>query len=121
MNADNLLKGVECQNFCDKKIKVSDIAYDSRKVKQNSCFVALKGNDFDGHNYISDAIEKGASIIISENEIGDYSSLSYTPIIKVNDTRKDLIEEIRLKQLVLKITSPEDAESAEEPSIPENN
>ncbi|AYN69405.1 hypothetical protein D1013_19450 [Euzebyella marina] len=29
---------------------------------------------------------------------------------EVNDTRKDLIEEIRLKQLVLKITSPEDAD-----------
>ena len=39
-------------------IEISDIACDSRKVKPESLFVAVKGYDVDGHDYIEEAIEK---------------------------------------------------------------
>ena len=48
-------------------IEISDIACDSRKVKPESLFVAVKGYDVDGHDYIEEAIEKGASAILVEN------------------------------------------------------
>ena len=48
-------------------IEISDIACDSRKVKPESLFVAVKGYDVDGHDYIAEAIEKGASAILVEN------------------------------------------------------
>ena len=49
------------------EIDISKIAYDSRKVEPNSLFVAIKGFDSDGHDYISQAIEKGASAILLDN------------------------------------------------------
>ena len=48
-------------------IEISKLAYDSRKVEPNSLFIAIKGFDSDGHDYISQAIEKGASAILLEN------------------------------------------------------
>ncbi|HXX41442.1 MAG TPA: Mur ligase domain-containing protein, partial [Chthoniobacterales bacterium] len=45
---------------------VESIAYDSRRVQRNGLFVALRGEKLDGHNFIGQAIEKGASVIASE-------------------------------------------------------
>jgi UDP-N-acetylmuramoyl-L-alanyl-D-glutamate--2,6-diaminopimelate ligase len=46
--------------------KVESIAYDSRRVQRNGMFVALRGEKTDGHNFIRQAIEKGASVIVAE-------------------------------------------------------
>ena len=53
----------------DKKyneIFFSGIAFDSSTVKKDNIFFAIKGNKFDGNNYIDNAIKKGAKIIVSE-------------------------------------------------------
>ena len=52
-----------------KKFFFSDITFDSNKVKKNSIFFAIKGNKFDGNDFINQAIENGAKIIISEKKI----------------------------------------------------
>ncbi len=46
---------------------VSSVAFDSRKVKKDSVFVATKGTTVDGHNFIEKAIESGANTIICEH------------------------------------------------------
>src|SRR6202165_471623 len=47
---------------------VESIAYDSRRVQRNGLFVALRGERNDGHEFIGQAIEKGASVIVAERE-----------------------------------------------------
>ena len=47
-------------------IEISDIEIDSRKIKKNNAFIAIRGTQADGHNYIEKAIELGASTIICE-------------------------------------------------------
>jgi len=47
---------------------VESIAYDSRRVQRNGLFVALRGEKTDGHAFIGQAIEKGASVIVAERE-----------------------------------------------------
>ena len=65
-------------------IEINDIKYDSRKVKKNDVYIALKGYTTDGHEYIPEAIAKGAKVIIVSkilNIVGDVT------IIKVDDSR----------------------------------
>ena len=50
----------------EKDVDVVDISFDSRKVGQGTLFFAVKGTQVDGHDYISNAIEKGASVIVCE-------------------------------------------------------
>src|SRR2546423_11831686 len=45
---------------------VESIAYDSRRVQRNGLFVALRGEKSDGHDFIDQAIEKGATVIVAE-------------------------------------------------------
>ena len=45
---------------------VEHIAMDSREVKPKGLFIAIKGTQVDGHDYIAKAIEKGATAIVVE-------------------------------------------------------
>ena len=45
---------------------VESIAYDSRRVQRNGLFVALRGEKSDGHQFIDQAIDKGATVIVAE-------------------------------------------------------
>ena len=68
-------------------IEINDICYNSKNVKNNDGFIALIGHNMDGHKYISDAIEKGATVIFVEKDIDLKDDVT---IIKLNDTRRDL-------------------------------
>jgi len=73
--------------------EITGIEYDSRKVIKNSVFVAIKGFRQDGHNFILDAIDKGAIAVILENNelipevIFDHSGVAK---ILVQDSREAL-------------------------------
>ena len=62
---------------------VESIAYDSRRVQRNGLFVALRGEKSDGHDFISQAIEKGATVIVAERA----DKNSRATCVVVNDTR----------------------------------
>ncbi len=71
----------------DVDINVSGIAYDSRKVSDGDLFVALVGQNSDGHDYIDNAISNGASAIAVERDVDVQSDVI---VIKVSDTRRIL-------------------------------
>ena len=63
----DILFGVPLQTVSGSThIQVSDITYDSRNVKKDALFVAIKGTAHDGHAHISDAIKKGAAAVLCE-------------------------------------------------------
>src|SRR5260370_18375530 len=45
---------------------VESIAYDSRRVQRDGLFVALRGEKSDGHDFIGQAIEKDAAVIVAD-------------------------------------------------------
>jgi len=50
------------------QIEVSGITHDSREVIRGNIFVALKGESYDGHVYIQEAINNGAAVVIGERQ-----------------------------------------------------
>ena len=69
-------------------ISICDIVFDSRKVQEGSLFVAQKGTQIDGHNFIESAINDGAKAIVLEqmpNELQE--GITY---IKVENSAKAL-------------------------------
>ena len=55
-----------------KKIFFSGISFNSKDIKKDNIFFAIKGNHFDGNKFISIAIKKGSKIIISEKRIENF-------------------------------------------------
>lgn len=63
---------------------VSAVAFDSRKVKKDSVFVATRGTTVDGHAFIEKAIEAGANTIVCEDMPEQKNEL--VTYVKVSDT-----------------------------------
>ncbi len=70
-------------------VAVSSVTFDSRSVTQGCVFVAIKGTQADGHNYIQQAIDKGAVAIVCEAMPGINSANTYTTVI-VKDSSEAL-------------------------------
>jgi UDP-N-acetylmuramoyl-L-alanyl-D-glutamate--2,6-diaminopimelate ligase len=75
----------------DLDIEISKIEHDSRKVSEGDMFIAIKGFSVDGHNYVNEAIDKGASCIVVEKE-ADYDIGKNVTLIKVQDTLLDHLD-----------------------------
>src|SRR5437667_1445010 len=67
---------------------VESIAYDSRRVQRNGLFVALRGETSDGQDFIGQAIQRGASIIIPDRDEQD----SGVTCLLVENTRNALAD-----------------------------
>jgi UDP-N-acetylmuramoyl-tripeptide--D-alanyl-D-alanine ligase len=61
---------------------VDDVCINSNEVGKGGLFVALKGERTDGHNFIRQAIDNGAALVISEKKIPD-TDMYHGKIIKV--------------------------------------
>ena len=86
MNLKILLSELEIEEITgDCNADISSISYDSRKVIENSLFVCVKGTQYDGHNFIKEAIENGACAVIVEENVNIESYR--TPIIKVANSK----------------------------------
>ena len=72
---------------------------DNRKIKPGDIFVCIQGANFDGHNFINSALEKGAALIVCR-EINKKD----IPYIKVKDSRKAAAVIARTVMLPEKIT-----------------
>jgi UDP-N-acetylmuramoyl-L-alanyl-D-glutamate--2,6-diaminopimelate ligase len=67
--------------------EVKGITADSRAVKEDFVFVAIKGTSTDGHKFIEEAIKKGARAIIAQSSEAVTHSYQIPFLIKVKDTR----------------------------------
>ena len=67
MELRTILNGIDgVKAKADLNVNIEMIESDSRKIKQNAMFVAIKGFDLDGSLYIKQAIENGAIAIVIE-------------------------------------------------------
>jgi UDP-N-acetylmuramoyl-L-alanyl-D-glutamate--2,6-diaminopimelate ligase len=90
----NKINAIQVAGEIERK-DVSSICYDSRKVKKDSLFVAIRGFNVDGHRFILDAINKGAAaIILEDNNIVPEEIFIHEKVAKivVADSRKALAE-----------------------------
>ncbi len=83
MRLSELIDGLNCRVYNFRDSRVEAIEFDSRRVKPGTLFIALKGNNYDGHRFIKQVEELGAVAIATQERVD--SSL---PQIVFDDTRK---------------------------------
>lgn len=78
------------------------VSIDSRNIKKNTLFIAIKGERFDGHDFIDDVVNKGATaVLINERSFKKIKDLDI-PVITVKDTTIALGEIAKLWRAKLK-------------------
>lgn len=83
----NGLEELKAKGNLDEEI--TSIAYDSRKVKEDGVFVAIKGFNVNGHDYIAQAVQKGVkAVVVQDGEKIKKSDFNEdTVIVVAPDTR----------------------------------
>lgn len=67
-------------------VAISSVAFDSRKVKKDSLFIATRGTTVDGHSYIDKAIESGAvAIVCEELPLNQKANISYVKVLNSSE------------------------------------
>jgi len=85
----DLLSGVEVVSTGNNlAVEVSGIATDSKSVRDGYLFVAIKGYSRDGHDFINEAVLKGAKAIVAQDGCLPAGDISGAPVILVSDSRK---------------------------------
>jgi UDP-N-acetylmuramoyl-tripeptide--D-alanyl-D-alanine ligase len=78
----NILKATKARTKMMDCVEFTGITTDSRGVKPGELFVALRGENFDGHDYCATALAAGAAGVLAENTLG----LPEDKVLLVNDT-----------------------------------
>src|SRR5690242_10559465 len=67
------------------------VSTDSRSVQPGELFIPLKGERFDGHDYVAIALERGAAaVLVEESWLGSHPLPKGTSAVAVDDTLKAL-------------------------------
>ncbi len=83
MKLKELLENIEVEEWgASPDAEISDLCYDSRRVKPGDVFAAIPGFETDGHKYIPAAAEKGASVVLCERK-----PETDIPFVRVRDCR----------------------------------
>ncbi len=91
----NLLTVINGNLLCGSpELRIAGVSTDSRSIKKGEIFFALKGENYDGHEFINQAVSNGAAgVVISSSKEAVYSSLREFKkcfLIEVEDTLKAL-------------------------------
>jgi UDP-N-acetylmuramoyl-L-alanyl-D-glutamate--2,6-diaminopimelate ligase len=87
---DELAAELELKNTPDLKgIRVTEIVMDSRQVSEGCLFVAVPGTRVDGHQFIPQAVERGARAVVGTHRAEDYEKLDAV-YLQVPESREAL-------------------------------
>ncbi|HOM59619.1 MAG TPA: Mur ligase domain-containing protein, partial [Kiritimatiellia bacterium] len=71
------------------------VTQDSRRITPGCLYVALRGERFDGHDFVAQALRDGAAAALVETAWSAPSGSSGWPLIRVKDTRQALADAAR--------------------------
>lgn len=86
MKLKDLLEQLPVEEFRgDGNIEITSVEYDSRLVRPGALFIALRGSKADGHDYLAEAVARGAVAVLAEESRGVEQAAN---LILVKNTHK---------------------------------
>jgi len=83
----DILEGLDYKGDVIQDLEIESVESDSRNVKKGSLFVAIEGFDYDGHEYITEAIKNGAALVIVDEKNIEQGLKISKPFIVTTNTR----------------------------------
>ncbi len=88
MTLEMLLKDIKTKTITGRlDTEIKGLSSDSRSLASGDLFVAIKGENVDGHDFISNAVKRGAAAVVYEDKVKTTPSV---PFIQVEDTKEAL-------------------------------
>ena len=91
MKLIDILSGIKFDSRNLNNLDIRGISIDSNQVQKDFLFIAVKGAHYDGHDFIYQAIERGAcAVIAEENKLKGPLFSDNVVLIKVEDSKKNI-------------------------------
>lgn len=100
LTLDEILKATGGETLCMDRRVFTGLSIDSRTIKEGELFVALKGDNFDGHDFLKEALKAGAGAVVNvrASEQGGGKTLIY--VKNTLDALQGIAGHMRLKMNV---------------------
>lgn len=94
LNLQEIVKATKGALLKEADVKeIKAVSTDTRKIEEGTMFIALKGENFNGNNYVLEAFNKGAKIAIVDEVKCDLNELKEdVALIKVQNTGRALMD-----------------------------
>ena len=94
LNLQEIVKATKGALLKEADVKeIKAVSTDTRKIEEGTMFIALKGENFNGNNYVLEAFNKGAKIAIVDEVKCDLNELKEdVALIKVENTGRALMD-----------------------------
>ncbi|MDZ7814718.1 MAG: Mur ligase domain-containing protein [Planctomycetota bacterium] len=97
ISVDDVLKTTKGEHLCGPLCSFNGIATDTRMMGQGQLFIPLTGENFDGHEYLSQARQKGAlgALVSGDFDLDDDTLEAFETdfvLIRVKDTHQALLD-----------------------------
>ena len=94
LNLQEIVKATKGALLKEADVKeIKAVSTDTRKIEEGTMFIALKGENFNGNNYVLDAFNKGAKIaIVDEVKCVFFEFKEDVALIKVQNTGRALMD-----------------------------
>ena len=90
MKLKDIIKAVNAKVIgLNNDLSIDAISTDSRTIKKGELFIALNGKSFCGNDFISDAVKKGASAVIADDQISAHKRIN-VPLLIVENSKDAL-------------------------------
>ena len=90
--SDDMVEAMEGRPFGNLPAGVTGVSIDSRSLKPGEAFFAIKGEQFDGHDFVTSAMAAGAGlIVVAEHRLPAFGN-SKVPMIVVEDVLEALVK-----------------------------
>ena len=87
--------GIICNEQFDQGREIGSVVIDSRRVTDNCLFIAIKGERTDGHNFVNQAFEMGASVVLVERKPENINNHPYIIVKSTLEALRRLAEYYR--------------------------
>ena len=99
----NILKELSNSSNISSKIKINNSSINSKEIKKNNVFFAIKGKNKDGNLFVKEALTKGASLAIVNNQINSKKTIIVKDTLKFLTKASSILRE-NLSSKIISIT-----------------
>lgn len=92
LSFEEILKAIDGEVLVENKKEFNKVCIDTRKIEKNNIYFALKGENFNGNEFVIEAFNKGASIAIIDEVLYKDNKEVRGTIIKVENSEKALLD-----------------------------
>jgi len=98
LNIEDILEATNGKVIYGNANAFTGVSIDSRKIREGELFIALKGNRFDGHDFLRQALERGSGAVVNIQRVEPIKGKTFIYVKNTLNALQDIAHHMRLQR-----------------------